>query len=69
MKAFYFPLILLVNCDVFVLSETQSDVADSWSIQKQSSILDISVEFHTDSLMVSLAMLLVFICGHALLGK
>ena len=29
MKAFYFPLILLVNCDVFVLSETQSDVADS----------------------------------------
>ena len=27
-----FQLILLVSCDVFVLSETQSDVADSWSI-------------------------------------
>ena len=32
MRTFYFPLILLVSCDVFVLSETQSDVADSWSI-------------------------------------
>ena len=31
-RTFYFPLILLVSCDVFVLSETQSNVADSWSI-------------------------------------
>lgn len=29
MRSFHFPLSLLVNCDVFVLSETHSDVADS----------------------------------------
>ena len=26
MRTFYFPLILLVNCDVFVLSETQRSI-------------------------------------------